>query len=551
MFLTLTPDPNFKNSGKQIDQVDYLSSIPSGLLLQPNTQIALHSGSWDVLEGFTIPNTTYSVSCMGHNFIISVLGQVFKEAPAGSTDTAGKQVADYLNEVWKTAFTQGIGLVMSDGTNANNTLTPAWKRFGNDQGTSHSTGWEWDDSGKDMVFECKYNHDANYDTDSNVMISSQTSKTNNFTKANSYVNIFTNDSDQGGGTFIYNMRVNKGDDTWDDNLFIARDYAFVCDGVANAGKGQYGEMIFEWNDAGNNKAIIGFATNGYTSSLGASSDFIKGALVLETGSVPQVRETKEGESNTNLTFPTPPDVVASGDMYKIRMAASNTPLDPAQTFSYYRSTDNGVNWVELELSPGQDRYQSFEMDVVGEEIMPFFKGFSKFDSGSLYRIQNWTCHILPTRAFYSGNGYNYKFSNYPNVVGFNPNGLSDIFDMKSTSSDTGAVKSDGGKINTNNIIESGVYVNIPTLGIKSITGAVERNVIGVLPIGELGSGDNGLASINGLQYNQVYNMVYHNINNQQEREHNQLRVQLMDKNGNLLLNLKNACVTLCVKPSAM
>jgi hypothetical protein len=383
------------------------------------------------------------------------------------------------------------------------------------------------------------------------VISSQTSRDNNFTKSNSYVNIFTNNADQGSGNYVYNMRVTKGSDAWNDNLFIARDYAFVCDGVANAGKGQYGEMVFKWSDAGTNKAIIGFATNGYTDNLGVSSDFVKGALVLETGQTPFVRETQEGGSNTQLTYDTTPANVANNDMYKIRMAASDTPNTPTQTFSYYRSTDGGTNWVELELSPGQDRYQSFEMDVVGEEIMPFFKGYSKFDNGSLYRIQDWTCHILPTRAFYSGNGYNYKFSNYPNVVAFNPVSLSDIFDMKASSGENGAARSDGGQINTNNIIESGVYVNIPTLGIKSITGAVERNVIGVLPIGELGSGDNGLASINGLQFNQVYNMVYHNVNNQQEREHNQLRVQLMDKNGNLLLNLKNACVTLCVKPSAM
>ena len=544
MFLTLTPDPNFKNSGKQIDQVDFLSSVQSGLLLQPNTKIALHSGSWDVLEGFTIPNTTYSVSVMGHNFIINVLGQVFKEAPAGSSDTAGKQVADYLNSVWKTAFTQGVGLVMSDGTNDNNTLTPAWRRFGNDQGTSNSTGWEWDDSGKDMVFECKYNHDADYDTHSNVTLSSQTSRTQNFTKTNSYVNINTINTNNGDGTFTYKMSVSKSVDQWEDNLFIPRDYTFVCDGVANAGKGQFGEMIFKWKDTGNNKVLVGFSTNGYTSSLGASSNFIKGALLLETGSVPQIRETKKDGSNTTLTFSTPPDAVANNDMYKIRMASNDTT---AQTFSYYRSIDDGVNWVELEITPGQNRYESFEMDVVGEEIMPFFKGFN---GNSDYRIQNWTCHILPTRAFYSGNGYNYKFSNYPNVVAFNPNGLSDIFDMKSSSGDTGGTKSDGGVINTNNIIESGVYVNIPTLGIKSITSGVERNVIGILPIGELGSGDNGLASINGLQFNQVYNMIYHDVNNQQEREHNQLRVQLMDKNGNLLLNLQNASITLCVKPSS-
>ena len=66
----------------------------------------------------------------------------------------------------------------------------------------------------------------------------------------------------------------------------------------------------------------------------------------------------------------------------------------------------------------------------------------------------------------------------------------------------------------------------------------------------MSDGTNGMGSIHGLQYNQVYNVIYHDINNQQEREHNQMRVRLIDENGSLLTNISNPAITLCVKPAS-
>ena len=60
-----------------------------------------------------------------------------------------------------------------------------------------------------------------------------------------------------------------------------------------------------------------------------------------------------------------------------------------------------------------------------------------------------------------------------------------------------------------------------------------------------------MGSINGLQFNQVYNLIYLDMNNQDEREHNQIRVQLLDNNGNFLTNITDVSINLCVKPSSM
>jgi hypothetical protein len=149
MYLTLTPDDNFKNSGLQRDQCEWTCSIPSGLLFQPKTQIALHSGSWKVLEGISIPTGQFTITVMGYTFQIPIAAQTFVEPPAGSGDTAGKQAADYLNTKFR-------NFVKNDknwysGLQDNSLIFPAWKRFGN-TGTTSSILWEWDNNGKDFVF---------------------------------------------------------------------------------------------------------------------------------------------------------------------------------------------------------------------------------------------------------------------------------------------------------------------------------------------------------------------------------------------------------------
>jgi methyl coenzyme M reductase subunit C len=60
-----------------------------------------------------------------------------------------------------------------------------------------------------------------------------------------------------------------------------------------------------------------------------------------------------------------------------------------------------------------------------------------------------------------------------------------------------------------------------------------------------------MGSVYGLQFNQVYNMIYHELRNQEIREHNQVRVRLIDKDGNLLTNIDNPAINLCVKPASI
>lgn len=555
MFLTLSPDDNFKNSGKQRDQVDFFSTIPSGLLLKPNTNVALHSASWKVIQGITIPSGSYSISVMGHTFNISIVGQTFQEPPTGSSDTAGSKCADYLNQVWKTAMTQGIGIVMKDGTVGNNTLYPAWARFGNEYGTNHSIGWEFDTTGIDFAFEMKYHQDNNYDTQSKVICSGLSAKNNVFTKSNSYVNVLPIDASLGGGQYAYQMRptATKSNNVWNDNIFIGRDYAFVCDGYANGGVGEYGEMIFKWRDPANptaNRGAVGLAVKSLNDTYSISSRYVKCVLDLQTGIPPKVRETTQ-DTNSNITFSVAPPNVEDGDLYRIRMNASAYPFTSPEQFLYSVSKDDGNTWVDFQITPGQDRYQSYEMSARNEYLSPFFKAYTEFNGANEYKIVDWSATIVPTRDFYSGSGFDYRFDGYPNEVKFNPNSLSSVFDIKGFDSETGAGKSDGGVVNNINTSTSGVYVNLPTLGIKSITSAVERNVIGMLPIGEMSDGTNGMGSINGLQFNQVYNLIYLDMNNQDEREHNQIRVQLLDHNGNFLTNITDVSINLCVKPSSM
>lgn len=542
MFITLTPDENFNNSGKQKDQVDFLSSIPSGLLLRPNTQIALHSAQWNVLEGITIPTGSFTITVMGQTISVDFVGQTFVEPPAGSSDTAGSLCADYLNNLTNLALMNAQPILYSglqDGT----VLVPAYARFGNTGSASTSSNlWTWDSNGKDFSFEMKYNNENDYDTGSTVMVSGNNS-TLNFND-DAYVKVASLDNLMGSGSYRYRLRPSntKTSDAWNDSGFCAFGSAFCCDGEASGGKGKHGEMVFKWTDpSGSNRGMVGFSTRSFNALRGQTQTSIKASIELETGQVPVIREP-----SGTLTFTTTPATVSTGDFFRIRMESSETG---DETFTYAVSTDGGNTYTEYSFNnPATDRYSSNEMN--SDEIMPFFKPYSKFDSSAEYGVDNMECSLVPSRYNQHGTGYKWEWSNYPEEIKFDPGDLASIFDIQGFTSTTGAGKSDGGVVNNENTTTSGVYIDIPTLGVKSITSGIERNVIGCLPIGEMSDGVNGLGSVHGLQFNQVYNMIYHELKNQQEREHNQMRIRLIDSSGNLIPNIEKPAITLCVKPSS-
>jgi hypothetical protein len=543
MYLTLTPDDNFKNSGLQRDQCEWTCSIPSGLLFQPKTQIALHSGSWKVLEGISIPTGQFTITVMGYTFQIPIAAQTFVEPPAGSGDTAGKQAADYLNTKFR-------NFVKNDknwysGLQDNSLIFPAWKRFGN-TGTTSSILWEWDNNGKDFVFEMKYCADNDYDTGSTVMVSG-TNAAQNFND-NAYTKVQAVDT-LVSGSYRYRLKPanTKNTPAWNDSGFCAFGSAFCCDGLANGGVGKYGELVFTWSDVNNvNKGMVGFATKHFDPLKAQTQVAIVASIELDTGSVPVFRELKPDGTVAALTATTAPPVIAHQVQYRMRMEASETG---DETFTYAYSTDNGATFTNIAFNtPATDRYVSNKMD--SEEIMPMFKPNTPYDASNLYGVDNMTCSIVPSIENKNG-GYKWEWSDYPKDVQFNPDDLSNPFDIKPSSGDSGSLRSDGGVVSNVNTFTSSVYVDIPTFGIKSITAGVERNVVGALPLGEMATGDGGMGSVYGLQFNQVYNMIYHELRNQEIREHNQVRVRLIDKDGNLLTNIDNPAINLCVKPASI
>lgn len=549
MYLTLTPDDNFKNSGLQRDQVEWTCSIPSGLLLQPNTQIALHSGSWKVLEGISIPTGRFTITVMGHTFDIPITAQTFVETPAGSPDSAGSLAASYLNTQFENTLKSGSvrewysGLEDSYGDDPK--LYPAWKRFGN-SGTTSSTLWSWDANGKDFVFEMKYCADNDYSTDSTVMVSGSDASQN--FNSDAYTNVVAANYDI-GGTWRYRLRPSTAHNApaWNTAGFCAFGSSFCTDGTASGGKGKHGELVFKWTDVnGGQKALVGFATKDFDPTLAQTQKNIVASIELDTGSVPIFRELKPSTGFSAVITPqTTPPVVANGTFYKMTMESSSTG---DETFTYAYSTD-GIAYTVIAMSTTlADRYKSESMD--SEEIMPCFKPFSAYSAVNVYGIDNMECDIVPSQKNSLG-GYKWEWSNYPREVAFNPDDLSVVFDIKPSSGQNGTLKSDGGVVSNQNTFASGVFVDIPTLGIKSITAGVDRNVVGILPLGEMATGDGGMGSVYGLQFNQVYNMIYHELRNQQEREHNQIRVRLIDKNGDLLTNIDDPAINLCVKPASM
>lgn len=546
MFLTLTPDSNFKNSGKQEDQVDFISSIPSGLLLRPNTKLALYSGSWKVIEGITIPSGTFSITVMQHTFEVSITAQTFKETPTGSSTTAGSLLQDYLNDKINDTLKAGA-VSWHTGLEDNSKLEPAYNRFGSLGNSTSSTLWEWDSTGKDFVYEMKYNTSTDYDTGSTVMVSG-TNAEQNF-NTNAYTKVIANDLDLGGGNYRYRLRpaTGKNTDAWNDAGFCAYGSAFCCDGISNAGKGKYGELVFKWSDQnGGSIAMVGLTKKSFDPTLAQTQKSIVSSIQLTTGSPPVIRELRPDGTVSALTFQNPPPAdVSNGNYFRIRMEASDSG---DENFTYAVSTDGNTYTPYAFTDATNTRYESKSMN--SEEIMPFFKPNSKYDGANLYGVDNMQCTIVPSKSHKSGAGYKWNWSGFPNDISFSPGDLSSVLDIKGFTSDTGAGKSDGGVVSNVNTSASGVYVDIPSLGVKSITGSIERNVIGVLPIGEMADGTNGMGSINGLQYNQVYNMIYHDLNNQEEREHNQMRVRLIDVDGNLLTNISTPAITLCVKPSS-
>jgi len=539
MFLTLTPDDNFKDSGKQIDQVDFTSSIPSGLLLQPNTKIALYSASWKVIEGITIPTGSFSVSVMGHTFNIDIAGQTFQEPPTGSSDTAGSLCANYLNDLINDKLKEGA-VTWYKGTQEGDLLEPAYKRFGDTGDASTSSNlWQWDATGKDFSFEMKYNSSNTYDTDSTVMVSGSNAALN--FNDDAYEKVQAVDTDL-AGTWRYRLRPRTSKNTpgWSDSGFCAFGSAFCTDGTAEGGKGKHGELVFRWHDGnGGQHGMVGFSTKDFDPFKAQTQPSIKASIDLFTGITPTFRE------GTALTPTTAPPVVANGMYFRIRME-SNVTGD--ETFTYAYSTD-GIAYTEIAFNDSpDDRYKSENMD--SEEIMPFFKPYSPYSTVNVYGIDNMECSLVPSKDQDGGAGYKWSWSNFPTDVEFSPGDLTSIFDIKGFKENNGAGKSDGGVVSNVNTSTSGVYVDIPSLGVKSITSGVERNVIGCLPVGEMSDGTNGMGSIHGLQYCQVYNVIYHDINNQQEREHNQMRVRLIDQDGTPLTNITNPAITLCVKPAS-
>ena len=539
MYLTLTPDDNFKNSGLQRDQVEWTCSIPSGLLLQPNTQIALHSGSWKVLEGISIPTGRFTITVMGHTFDIPITAQTFVEPPVGSSDTAGDLAAEYLNEQFENTLKSGSVREWFSGLESNFQLYPAWVRFGN-SGTTSSTLWSWDKGGKDFVFEMKYCADNDYPTDSTVMVSGENAEQN--FNDDAYTNVASVDTNL-AGDWRYRMRpaTTHIAPAWNTAGFCAFGSAFCTDGTASGGKGKHGEMVFRWHDGNSvSKGMVGFATKDFEATAGQTQPHIMASIELDTGSVPTIRE-----KGSALTPTTAPPAVANGTYYRIRMESTTTG---DEVFTYGYSTD-GQSYTNIAFNtPLDDRYKSESMDT--EEIMPFFKPYSAYSAVNVYGIDQWECDIVPSRENTEG-GYKWEWSNFPREVAFNPDDLAVVFDIKATTGQDGTLKSDGGVVSNQNTFTSSVFVDIPTLGIKSITAGVERNVVGVLPLGEMATGDGGMGSVYGLQFNQVYNMIYHELRNQQEREHNQIRVRLIDKNGDLLTNIDDPAINLCVKPSSM
>lgn len=551
MYLTLTPDENFNNSGLQKDQSEWTCSIPSGLIMQPNTQIALHSAEWKVLEGISIPTGRFTVSIMGHTYQVPITAQTFLEPPAGSSDTAGSLAAEYLNNQFEISLKGGQGfrnwsagtLTSTGGTKI---LYPALARFGKNNFPS-STLWEWDNNGKDFVFEMKYTADNDYSTDSTVMVSGSGASIN--FNSDAYTQVVANDFDTGGGVYRYRMRPanSKVGDAWNDAGFCGFGSAFCTDGEASGGKGKHGELVFKWSDAGGAaQAYIGLATKHFEATLPQTQKHIVAAFELQTGQPPKVKELNRATGNQRgLGISPAPAATQNGDYYRIRMESGNN----AEHFTYSVSTDGGTTYTDLTITTSDtDRYVSSDMD--DEEIMPCFKPYTKYDGAALYGVDAFECDIVPSYANELG-GYKWKWSDYPSDVSFNPEDLRVPFNILGSSGTTGTLKSDGGVVSNANTFASGVYVDIPTLGIKSITAGVERNVVGVLPLGELATGEGGLGSVYGLQFNQVYNMIYHELRNQQVREHNQIRVRLIDVNGNLLTNLDAPAINLCVKPAAI
>ncbi len=547
MFLTLTPDTNFADSGSQVDQVDFLSTVPSGLLLRPNTKISLHSASWKVIEGITIPTGSFSITVMGYKFDINFTGQTFQETPTGSSTSAGSLCADYLNDLIMTTLKNGPTLY--SGLADNSELYPAYARFGG-VGTVKSSLWTWDTTGKDFVFDLRYNGDADYDTQSTVMVSGNNAASNFL--ASAFDGVATSDYNSGSG-YRYRMKpaVSKSADAWNDAGFYGIGTAFTTDGESDAGKGKVGQMVFKWSDASTSadkQALVGFCNSEFRPTLAQTQKGIVASIQIKTGVVPIFREVKPSTGFSAVISPaTPPPATANGTYYKI-LLESNTAA--GEKFKYYYSTDgNAYTEITMSTASPTDRYDTSLINI--EPIMPCFKPYSGYDATALYGIDNWTCSLVPSKARKEegADGYNWKWTNYPEDVSFAPGALSTVFDIKGFDEKNGAGKADGGVVNNVNTSTSGVYVDCPTLGIKSITSGVERNVIGTLPIGEMADGTNGMGSVNGLQFNQVYNMIYHDLENQQEREHNQLRIRLLDQNGTLLTNITNPAINLCIKPA--
>ena len=332
MFLTLTPDSNFKESGKQEDQVDFQSTIPSGLLLQPNTKIALYSASWKVLEGITIPTGSFSITVMGQTFTITTVAQTFVEPPAGSSETAGSLCADYLNDLINDALQNGSPSLYS-GLQDLSVLVPAYDRYGDTGNASTSSNfWVWDANGKDFSFELKYNTSNDYDTGSTVMVSGSNASLN--FNDDAYTQVVANDFDTGGGVYRYRLRPanSKNTDVWNDSGFCAFGTAFCTDGTAAGGKAKHGELVFKWSDGGGSaKAMVGLSTKDFDPTKSQVQASIMASIELQTGSPPVFRE-----KGSALTLTSTPANVSNGDFFRMRMESSDTG---DEVFTYARSTD--------------------------------------------------------------------------------------------------------------------------------------------------------------------------------------------------------------------
>ena len=78
-----------------------------------------------------------------------------------------------------------------------------------------------------------------------------------------------------------------------------------------------------------------------------------------------------------------------------------------------------------------------------------------------------------------------------------------------------------------------IYISSPSLPINSRTNKISHNTLARVPVG---LSDN-VGSQAGFHFHEVFNIVYHQLNNAQPTTLNQVEVRLTDREGNNLTQL--------------